>query len=421
MPTYFMPDRQQGLLASAPDVETTNPLILDYLQNYQALEDHFQTPFIDSFTIDDAEAGAIETATAPVEETQNYRSTQVDDGGYDSTDYYDSYYGGNGGYLSAPAASNVSQQSSYSSPAPSYHVSDNGALTNFGGFAKGAMTQGPMGTAGRVISDPDVAMQTKVAAGIMAAVANGLSGPFGMLGGGLNGMGAYHDINDNPETGLDTLSMTEAGTLMGNSAEDSRGLGGLWTQNGALNNYNSLVTAPPGTTVNYAPYGLGVIDASLAAQDLGMQFGSMGGWNNGSFNPTTGIWNYGPGFNEGGIAGSLANLGDLGLSFGRGPMGFYDEDGPTGNIGWGNYDRGWVYDPDNPDVPLGLHRSVNPNDDPSNWTFDGNDDGDGGGSVGGMDSGDAGDAAGHEGGDGTGGAGEGGSAGAEGDDGWGDV
>ena len=118
-------------------------------------------------------------------------------------------------------------------------------------MARGALTQGPVASGLGVANSPYTTTQQKVGGGLgagLGAIA-GLTlpgaGPLGILGAMLNGMGAYHDVND-PENLSGNMSLTPDGILSGSMNAP----GGYFNQTGSLNNYNTLNTAPENTKVN---------------------------------------------------------------------------------------------------------------------------------------------------------------------------
>tara|TARA_R110000851_G_scaffold236233_1_gene388853 strand:- start:467 stop:1123 length:657 start_codon:yes stop_codon:yes gene_type:complete len=150
-------------------------------------------------------------------------------------------------------------------------LSNNGAYTDpsIRGGLVGALTQGPVASSLKVLSDPDISGGRKVGAGLfgLGAGAAGLmgGGPIGILGGILNGMGAYHDVGDQKNFGLiGDLTYTPSGTLYGDTPQP----GGSFYQSGNLNNQNTLTTAPESTMVNNAATG-----QRLPANELGWMMG----------------------------------------------------------------------------------------------------------------------------------------------------
>ena len=118
-------------------------------------------------------------------------------------------------------------------------------------MARGALTQGPVASGLGVANSPYTTTQQKVGGGLgagLGAIA-GLTlpgaGPLGILGAMLNGMGAYHDVN-NRDNLSGTMNLTPDGILSGSMDAP----GGYFNQTGSLNNYNTLNTAPENTKVN---------------------------------------------------------------------------------------------------------------------------------------------------------------------------
>jgi len=123
---------------------------------------------------------------------------------------------------------------------------------------------GPTGSALTVALDEQVPTSGRVGAGLfglgntLAGMAMGpVVGLLGLLGGGLNAMGAYHDVGIGDNLTGNQMTLTNNGTLYG--LMDAPG--GSFYQTGGLSNYNTIANAPANTMVNtgFGNFGAGLL------------------------------------------------------------------------------------------------------------------------------------------------------------------
>jgi len=123
---------------------------------------------------------------------------------------------------------------------------------------------GPTGSALTVALDEEVPTSGRVGAGLfglgntLAGMAMGpVVGLLGLLGGGLNAMGAYHDVGVDGNLTGNQMTLTNNGTLYG--LMDAPG--GSFYQTGDLSNYNTIANAPANTMVNtgFGNFGSGLL------------------------------------------------------------------------------------------------------------------------------------------------------------------
>ena len=123
---------------------------------------------------------------------------------------------------------------------------------------------GPTGSALTVALDEEVPTSGRVGAGLfglgntLAGMAMGpVVGLLGLLGGGLNAMGAYHDVGIGGNLTGNQMTLTNNGTLYG--LMDAPG--GSFYQTGGLSNYNTIANAPANTMVNtgFGNFGTGLL------------------------------------------------------------------------------------------------------------------------------------------------------------------
>ena len=123
---------------------------------------------------------------------------------------------------------------------------------------------GPTGSALTVALDEEVPTSGRVGAGLfglgntLAGMAMGpVVGLLGLLGGGLNAMGAYHDVGIGGNLTGNQMTLTNNGTLYG--LMDAPG--GSFYQTGGLSNYNTIANAPANTMVNtgFGNFGAGLL------------------------------------------------------------------------------------------------------------------------------------------------------------------